>query len=930
MAIRLCRLLGLILVLTAALGIVPDAAAQTSPEAILAELRRANLTPAEARQLAARYQINLDNPDQAIARARELGIPEAEIQRLLELVESGNPIELPQPQLPAILPDTTRVLYTPGLPVDTVVAVDGTPVVVNAEDPEEDARADSTLFEGSLEYFGYRTFANTPEVFSPTSVGPVDDDYVINFGDQMRLTITGSNEFMNDLAVDRDGRIFIQGIGYVPVAGRRLSELRLSLRRLLGGRYAGLVTNPQTAFMDLTVTQVRPVQILITGEVANPGGYTVPSGSNVFNALYLVGGPLVTGSLRDIRVYRAGRLFATVDAYDFLIDGSDPSPVRLQAGDRVFVPTRGKTASVRGEVRRPAIYELLPRERFEDLLDYAGGLEPDAYAARFQIERIIPFAERTDPSIAREVVDLSLTEVLAGRSDFRVEDGDRIRILETPSFDDLSRQGRLNAVLVEGAVVQPGRYQLSPQVRTVRDLLAEADGLSGDAYRRRAELTRLQDDLERELIRIDLDAVLRDDPAANLPLRSGDVLRVYAQSEIESDQEVFIRGRVLRPGAFPFREEMTVGDLLFQGGGLLDPIFRQSVFLRRADLYRTRPDGSIEIISFDLEQALEGEGLAGEPLQPRDVVQVYNADVERVTERFVEISGEVRAPGRYPLTESMTVQDLILAAGGFEEAALANEVEVARLDVQTEAVAEMIEVTTGAVRTGNMARPFAFSDIAISEGETFSLQHRDHVFVRRDPNFSAQRIVQVGGQVRFPGDYALRRRGETLTELIARAGGLTNIGYAQGGRLQRNGQQVVVQMQEALAGSVENDIELQAGDLIVIPARPNTVEIRGAVGVEGLLTYRRGRRVRYYLDQAGGLREDADEVYITQASGATYRLDQGLFDDNPIVDDGAVITVTQERPADPEAERDRFENYLTIVTGAVTGLVPLLIILFRN
>ncbi len=166
--------------------------------------------------------------------------------------------------------------------------------------------------------------------------------------------------------------------------------------------------------MDLTLTRLRPVQVFVLGEVARPGGYTVSSNSTPFNVLYSVGGPLTSGSLRSVQVVRGGRVLGTVDIYNYLLKGYDKNPIRLQSNDFIFIPPREVTVSIEGDVYRPAIYELREGEGMAELLAYAGGLLPDAYTKRFQVDRIIPFDRRTDPSIARELLDFSLERVIRG------------------------------------------------------------------------------------------------------------------------------------------------------------------------------------------------------------------------------------------------------------------------------------------------------------------------------------------------------------------------------------------------------------------------------------------------------------------------------------------------------------------------------------
>ncbi|MEM6782674.1 MAG: SLBB domain-containing protein [Bacteroidota bacterium] len=903
--------------LVVALGVPTVALAQTPalpdtleaedlPASIQEELNRRGLTLDQALRNAESLGIDLSDPDIAERQARALGLPEEDIEDLRQLILLAQAQGASQAEV--VGPDNAPIVLQP----DTLVMPDL---------PEEQVE----VVAEDIPYFGYDTFQLDRSSESPLVTIPVaDDGYIVGPGDELRLTVSGDAEFQLDLTVDPEGRVFIPSVGQYTAAGQRLGELRERLRRVLGRSYSGLLFNPPSTFMDLTLRRLQAVQVFVTGAVERPGGYTVPSGTSVFNALYLVGGPTLDGSLRRIRVVRNGQTVATLDAYDYLLEGRDAQPVRLQNGDRVFVPPRGTTVGVEGAVRRAAFYEMAnTEENVATLLDFAGGLQADAYAERFQIDRIVPFTERRDPSIARTVRDLSLVEVLRGTLDVPLADGDRVRVFSILEAEALASRASVPAAAVEGAVFQPGRYELGQTVRTVRDLVEEADGLRGDAYLARAELLRFRDDLNRAIVRLDLGEALADNPQHNLVLRPGDVLRIYARAELEAERQVRIVGRVRTPGTFPLYEGMTLYDLLFQGGGLADEEYLETVLLERADLYRLTESGLRErILRFDLAETLRGAGLATMALEPGDEVRIYERKVEeQVEDPFVLVSGAVASPGRYRLRENMTVEDAILQAGGYAEGALEGRVEVTRMtERSTGRRAETREVAVQP--TG------VFGDDEITDGHR--LQHRDRVYVRIDPNFQVQQSVVISGEVLFPGQYTLQRDNETLSEVLARAGGLTEAAYAEGGRLVRNQRQVIVEFERALRGDRRADVVLQNNDRILIPVQPNTVTVQGNVANEGLIKFVEGRRVSYYLERAGGTRDQTLDIFLTQASGATFKLRRGLFPEDPMVDDGAIVRV--ERKPEEEDSNDVGEiirDTLTILSGTATVLVPLIIALQR-
>jgi protein involved in polysaccharide export with SLBB domain len=391
---------------------------------------------------------------------------------------------------------------------------------------------------------------------------------------------------------------------------------------------------------------------------------------------------------------------------------------------------------------------------------------------------------------------------------------------------------------------------------------------------------------------------------------------------------VRITGQVRNPGTYAYRQEMTVSDLLFQGGGLADDEYLKEVFKQRADLYREADDGGAgRVIPFHLGRTLEGEGAADRELQPGDEIRVYPIDVEVLRDKFVRISGAVKKPGRYDFRRNLTLKDLILQAEGFEEGAYLKNVEVTRQPDSSDSEERAITLQVPLQRSPEGDYSFAMSDTtrAMRMAEDFTLQHRDQVFVRTDPSFEEQRTVTLRGEVRYPGEYTLTRDNERLSDVIDRAGGVLGTGYPKGGRLFRNDEQVIVEMREAIRGRPGSDVILQADDEVFIPPKPNTVAIRGNVANEGLLKFQPGRRVSYYLERAGGKGENTQAIFLTQASGATFRIEDSWFRRTPVVDDGAVIRV-EEKPQEQLQEEQidvgqTARDVVGILSSALTVIV---------
>jgi polysaccharide biosynthesis/export protein len=802
----------LLISLVLALGLVVSGTvmAQQVPRPVDQELQARGMTLEQAVNQARLLGIDLNDPEQAARRARELGVPESQIQEMLRVhreYREQRPLRIDR--------------YATGRDDEE----EEVPEELQEPDEVEPFIDEAT----GLEYFGYRALRGAPDAFRPGQIRGADDSYVVNPGDEIRLSVWGAAEFQYDLQVDAEGRVFVPNVGQVTVAGYELRDLRRRMRGVLSQRYAGLTTSPPSVNMDLTVARMRPVRIFVLGEVEKPGGYTIGTGSTVFQALYAVGGPALTGSLRDVRVIRNGRVVANIDLYRFLLLGTEPSSIRLQDNDHLFIPPRGKTVAIEGPLVRSALFELLPDETLDHLIGFAGGVRPDVFVQRFQIERIIPFTERREASRAREVIDLPLDEVLRRQREVRLADGDRVSLFRISEL-------LTNPVTVTGAVFHPGRYQLSSSLRTVGDLIRAADGLRPEAFTARAQLLRMKPDrVGFDLIPISLEGVLAGDPEANMGLLPEDELRIFSADELKGEREVLI-------------------------------------------------------------------------------------------------SGEVREPGSYTWAAGMTLEDLILQAGGLKTGAALDVAEISRM-LRTENPSRRAEELAVAL-AGPAVRahhPYAPGDVIVEldEARTITLEPGDQVQVRRAPAFRPQESVTISGQVRFPGEYVLMSDTETLSSLIARAGGLRANAHAPGTRMMREERRVSVDVDAVLAGDRRADVRVLPGDDIHVPASPNAVTVVGNVGAEGVYRYVPGQRVSYYLNRSGGMADRTEAVYLEQPDGSTRRVLRrfmGTRTVDPVVEDAAVITVTRKagEPADAMEVTSTLLRDLSSIAATTITLIVLL------
>lgn len=851
------------------------------------ELKKRNMTEDDARRLAKQYGMDYDS----FVATYILGGGELPTTSVVTDKAPDN---------------VTNVIVTP---------IEQTPPPTTA--PVEEIKVDRSPAptEGGLEYFGYNLFKNIPSSFEPSEIGPVDPGYLIGPGDNLRLSIWGAAELQYQLTVDAQGNIFIPTAGQIFVSGVTYESLQNKLTAYLSKFYEGLTSEPPTIFLDVSLSKLKPIKIFVTGEVAQPGGYNISSFATVFNALYSVGGPLTSGSLREIRVIRNNKVLTTVDIYDYILKGQLIGDVRLQNNDMIFIPPRKKSVSIKGEVFRPAIYELKGGENLQKIIEFAGGLSATAYTGRVQLNRIIPFDKRQNTQIDREYIDVDLSPVLNKSSDIDLYDKDIITV-----FPILSKLE--NFVDIEGSVYRPGTYEFST-VKTLSELINKAKGVLPETYYGKADIIRTRPDESFEFISVDLTKALQGDSENNIYLLPRDRVKIYSIYELVDRKNVSISGYVKQNITLPYADSLTLFDMVFRAGGLQDPFFRGRAFTLRGDLIRFNPDGlTTRIIPFDLEKLLRDQTFNMD-LQPGDKIYIYSSAVEKVLDKYVTIQGEVNSPGQFPLNSNMTVMDLILQAGGFNEQSLRTEVYISRLRPGGYPGEKLSEIFT-------VPLPLFFDKTSGSLNDSsktdFYLQHKDIVVVRKNPNYLPQRVVRIIGEVNYPGSYVLENKSQNLLELIRKSGGPTTESFLYGSVFTRGGQRLILDLEKLVNDEDEDqDVILLEGDEIFIPRKPNTVLVKGEVNNPGLYKYIPGDNVKDYIDRAGGDTDSSNYILYHKANGDMDKVGFGLFSGNPTTYDGSVIIVTKEPPPPPDNSTfdigGTIKDIFAITVSAVTIIV---------
>ena len=823
------------LLLLAGLFLTTRPSAAQNPSAAQAQQMLQN--PVLLQQLRQRIMASGLTPDQVRARLRAEGYPETLLDAYLpggsSAPDTGNTAAVFSAITRLGIADTTEVdLLRCGVDVDSLAipdtmangTIDTVAVARRRVDRRAAARAVCLAREDSIKrglrtfaeadsgyaIFGLDFFRNLSTAFNPNLSGPVDANYRVHPDDQLALILTGDVEASYALPVSRDGFIVIPQVGQIYVNNLTMAELENVLYARLGRVYSGVRRGPgATTRFYITPARLGSNQIYVTGDVLRPGSYRISSAATALTALYAAMGPSDNGSLRNILIRRGGAVVDTLDVYDYLLNGNTARDARLNNGDLVFVPVHGPRARIVGEVARPATYEIRPNETLADALRFAGGFRATAARQRVQIERILPPSQR----------------------------------------------------------VPGGRDRIVTEI--VSDQFVNGTGPS-------------------------------------IPIVDGDVIRVFPVASRVRNR-IYVRGDVWSPGAVGLTPGMKVSDALKLAGGV-----RPDVYLGQVLIARTNPDSSRVELRASLRDTT-GVVLNDLPLQEDDEIRVFSTSEFRPT-RYVAINGAVRKSGQFPFREGMTVRDLVLLAGGLDQSAYLNEAEIARLPENRAggATATTFRVPLDSsyiFERGPDGKYLGPPGLPASSGPNPEVVVRpyDNVLILRQPNWELQRTAVIAGEVKYPGRYSLKTKTEKITDLIARAGGLTPDGYANGVifyRAQNGVGRIGIELPDVLRNSHSPDnLPLQDGDSLYIPRYNAVVNVQGAVNSPVSVTYSGGKSIDYYIRAAGGPSRKADvkRAYVTQPNGKVQaRENRFLLPDGvPQPLPGSTVYVPERDPTEP-------------------------------
>ncbi|MBR5607677.1 MAG: SLBB domain-containing protein, partial [Bacteroidaceae bacterium] len=516
-------------------------------------------------------------------------------------------------------------------------------------------------FRDESAVFGRNIFNNANLTFEPNQNMPTPANYRLGPGDNVIIDIWGASQETFEAVISPDGVIVLQGVGPINLSGLSVQKANEVVSNKLGQHYAD-------CNFSLSVGDTRTITVQVMGEVNVPGTYTLSSLSSAFNALYAAQGISNIGTLRNIKVYRAGKVVSVIDVYDYLLNGNTSGDIRLTDNDVIVVGPYECLVNVRGKVKRPMFYEMKAGESVGTVIGYAGGFTGNAYTENVRLTR-------------KKGAEYSLHTVDEFKMNaFELADGDSLYIDSVnPRFS--------NMVEVRGAVMHPGQFQLSSKISSVKELLKAADGLREDAFVSRVVMHRHREDLTLEMVSIDLEGIMNGSKA-DIPLKKNDLLFVPSTIDMRGEQTLKISGEVMYPGTYHFAENTSVEDLILQAGGLTD-----AASMAKIDIFRRirneKASESDEVLAESITISLQ-DGLRQADstyfLKPYDVVVVRKSPGYS-EQQNVTVKGCVNFEGDYAMTsQNYRLSDLIKAAGGLSTIAYAKGARLIRTLTEEERI----------------------------------------------------------------------------------------------------------------------------------------------------------------------------------------------------------------------------------------------------
>ena len=747
-----------------------------------------------------------------------------------------------------------------------------TPILQPSIARDEKDKEDEELFTSDeLPLFGYDIINANGADLSLIDNVPVPLDYQMGPGDSIRVEIYGKTEQSFQLKIDRNGQVNLPSIGPLPVSGQTFVQMREQIASEIKRKSIGVD-------VSVAMGSMRAMQVYIVGEANYPGAYNVNGLTTLIQALVASGGVNETGSLRNIQLLRKGKVIQKFDLYELLLKGSTTRDIRLSSGDTLFIPVKDGSIAIDGEVARPAVYELKENISLNEFIAMAGGVTPTAYLSRVSVKR------PTSKGVRIYTLDVTKPEDRA----FVVKHGDEVKVESTSS----ELQG---AVAIRGEVVRQGPIRFKEGMRISDAIGSIEEGLKPTADLNYALLVR-ESNLDRriDVFQVDLlSALTEPNSQYNLLLAEKDQLFVL-DNGLDQDYWLGEYSNDKVSSSFTNRQQTTSESIDLETGAVVE----------RSTATAINTEGAGVLTEEVGKQKASREAL----LQPI-IDRLKEQASLGVPAKLIEISGAVRFPGVYPLAENTDLSALLKAAGGLTEQAYLPSAELNRQKSSLQrTVIELIN----------------FSLQQVLKGEaSLTLKPQDHINIKHQPGWEEGMVVELQGEFVFPGTYTFRR-GESLRDVIERAGGFTEYAYPQGAvfsreRLKKQEQErlkmlnnqlkqeisnlalrrqsssssyatdpaqaialvdqldnvqavgrLVVDLQKAVEGDEISNLLLEKEDKIFVPALNPVISIVGEVQYASNHTFNPSLTVEDYIASAGGTKRQADtsRIYIVKANGS--------------------------------------------------------------
>jgi protein involved in polysaccharide export with SLBB domain len=746
--------------------------------------------------------------------------------------------------------------------------------VKKTTDNEQDSTEQDFFIESKINplIYGSELFANSQGFKNSENVAtPLN--YEVGTNDVLKLVVYGVQEYSADLDVSKEGTVLIENVGRIKVAGLSIEAATTRIKQQMGNTAYPSLRSGESK-MALTVGDTRTIQVTIIG-AQRSGNYNVSSLSNVLSALTMAGGPSEIGSYRAIELIRDNKVVKTFDLYAFMQNGDQSQNMGLKDRDVIKVPPYKGRIEIKGQVKRPGIFELNATENFKQFLQYAGGFDDTAYTAWV---KVIQKNEKE-----KAVKDLAQNQF----STYQPQGGDIIQVSKI--LDRFQ-----NRVKLTGAVFRPDVYELTEGMR-ISDLVQRADGLREDAFIGRAQLIRLKPNLLKELVTINLSKALQKDPNENIFLQREDELYINSIVDLRDSLTVDLLGEVRSQGRFTYVDSMTVKDLILMAGGFNYAANKQIEVARLIQYGDRVTDNQVATI---LKTEVNGDlsfnaGQVNFVLQPMDVVTITKK-VGFTNPEVVSISGQVQNVGKYTLsTRVERVSDIVKRAGGLIGEAYGEGAYIKRSRYNIDTL-KADESKTSIEEAYN--RKFK----AQQEAEKQNL----NTLLNGNNN---------NGQTNMADVNVKKKNLKDTLDLLFK-------------ELNEDTYQIAIDINKIMEkpGS-ELDLVLRDKDEIMIPKTDNRVKISGGVLRPTNIVYRDGLTIGECISAAGGISEYAKRgrAYVVYANGKSSRTRHfGLFRLNPTIKPGSevVLPETNEKKEKTITTFIQFTTVLAQIAGAIATI----------